>query len=80
MTNIGIKPTVGGQEFPLAETHIFGYRGDLYGRTVLVALYGFIRPERKFESFTELSGQLKKDVYSVKEFFEKGSITLWKNE
>lgn len=80
MTNIGIKPTIGGQEFPLAETNIFDFQGDLYGKTILIALYGFIRPERKFESFQELSGQLKKDVYSVKEFFEKGSITLWKNE
>lgn len=54
VTNVGVKPTIGKYE-PLYETWMPDYMGgDLYGKTVTVALKGFIRPERKFESLDEL--------------------------
>ena len=36
ITNIGIKPTIGGETSPLAETFIINYSGDLYGQLVTV--------------------------------------------
>ncbi len=61
VTNIGVKPTVGAN-YPVMETHILGFEGDLYGETLCVELWEFIRPERKFESIAELSEQIAKDV------------------
>lgn len=66
MTNVGVKPTVGGVKRPLAETHIIGYSGDLYGKTVDVVFRRFIRPERKFDSLDELKAQIAADIESAK--------------
>lgn len=62
VTNVGVKPTVGGVDRPLAETHIIGYSGDLYGKNVDVCFSGFIRPERKFGSLDELKAQIAADI------------------
>jgi len=51
VTNIGIRPTVDeNAEQVLAETHIHGFEGDLYGQNIPVGLLEMIRPEKKFES------------------------------
>lgn len=62
VANIGVKPTVGGASAPLLEAHLFDYAGDLYGKTIEVALIAFLRPERKFESFEALKAQIEKDA------------------
>jgi len=62
VTNIGVKPTVGKEKAPLSETFILEYNGDLYGRVIKVELERFIRPERKFESITELRRQIELDT------------------
>lgn len=66
VTNIGVKPTIEGERSPLAETHIIGFTGDLYGRDLDVELRGFIRPEVRFDSLEELKEQISQDVsYSI---------------
>lgn len=67
VTNVGVKPTIGGESSPLAETNIFGFEGELYGKTVRVSLTDFIRPEQKFSGLKELSAQMAKDVLISKE-------------
>lgn len=62
VTNIGVKPTVGRENAPLAETYIIGFGGDLYGKTVQVSLERFIRPEKKFSSIDELRAQIARDT------------------
>jgi len=60
VTNIGKKPTVG--EYSVgAETYIMDFCEDIYGETIQVFFYEFIRPEKKFNSMEELQCQLKKD-------------------
>lgn len=66
ITNIGLKPTVGGKE-PLCETHIFDFDGNLYGKEIKVMLKKFIRPEQKFSSLDELKQQIKKDIAGAHE-------------
>jgi riboflavin kinase/FMN adenylyltransferase len=61
ITNIGVKPTVGGKD-ALAETYIEGYSGDLYNQTVPVELLEFMRPEEKFESIAALKEQIGRDL------------------
>ncbi len=62
VTNIGVKPTIAGERSPLAETHILGFSGDLYGRDIQSELTGYIRPERRFGSVEELKQQIIRDV------------------
>lgn len=61
VANCGVKPTVGASE-PLLETHVFDFEGDLYGRTIEVALIAFLRPERRFDSFPALTAQIAEDA------------------
>lgn len=62
MTNIGVKPTITDVHSPSAETHIIGYRGDLYGKTLKVRLLDYIRPERKFSSIEMLKDAIRHDI------------------
>lgn len=62
VTNIGVKPTVGGVSSPLAETYIMDFCGDLYGENVKLSLVEFIRPEVKFDNVELLKEQIEKDV------------------
>lgn len=62
ITNIGVKPTISGEEAKGIETHLFDYEGDLYGRELIVEFYEFERPEQKFDSLENLKEQLEKDV------------------
>ena len=66
VTDIGVKPTVGAEK-PLAETHIIGYSGDLYGKSVDVRFRDFIRPEMKFASLDELKAQIAADIMRARE-------------
>lgn len=60
VTNIGVRPTVGAPA-PISETWLHSFSGDLYGENIRVELVDFIRPEKKFSSIDELSGQIVRD-------------------
>lgn len=61
ITNVGTRPTV-GSEFVGAETHLFGFSGNAYGKQAEVELLSFLREERKFNSIEELSAQVYSDI------------------
>ena len=65
ITNIGVKPTVGA-DTPLYETYLFDFDEDVYGQTATVSLYGFIRPERKFENLDRVRTQVQADIHTAK--------------
>ena len=60
VTNIGVKPTVGGTQ-PLAETWIPGFEGDLYGQSIPVRPVAFLRPETTFPTVEALKAQILAD-------------------
>ncbi len=64
MSNLGRNPSVGGVERRL-ETHIFDFRGELYGRRLQVELLEKIRDERRFASVGELRAQIARDKESI---------------
>ena len=66
ITNVGVRPTVDGSTL-CAETHLFDFDGDLYGRNIRVEFLEFIRPEQKFASVEELTAQVLKDIEKAKE-------------
>ncbi len=58
VTNVGIKPTVGGT-IPLCETWMPKYSGgEIYGQTADTRLLAFIRPEKKFENLDRLKNEI----------------------
>lgn len=63
--SVGVKPTVGSNHV-LAETNIFDYDGDLYGRRVRVALHAFLRPEERFDSVELLKEQMQRDTQNAR--------------
>lgn len=67
VANIGVRPTVtGGRALPVCETHIFGFGGDLYGKSVRIYLYKRLRAELRFANLTALSEQITKDAFNAK--------------
>ena len=64
ISNIGLKPTVGGEDTPSIETYLYDFDGNLYGATATVELESFKRPEKKFASLDELKAQLRADIES----------------
>lgn len=58
--NLGIRPTVDGQELR-AEVHVLDWQGDLYGKSLSLHLHAFLRPEQKFESLDHLKTQIQTD-------------------
>lgn len=69
VTNIGVKPTVEDRSPPLAETFLIDYHGNLYGKTIRVELYEFIRPEMKFKDFEHLKAEIGRNTEFAKNFF-----------
>jgi riboflavin kinase/FMN adenylyltransferase len=61
VANFGRTPTTGLRD-PLLETMIFDWDGDLYGKSLEVALVAFLRPELKFDQLDDMVAQMHKDV------------------
>ena len=68
ITNVGYKPTVGGEQFLGVETYLFDCSQDLYGREARVEFFHFVRPERRFESLQALKVQLDQDIETGKKY------------
>ena len=60
VASLGVRPTFQPPQ-ELLETHLFDFDGDLYGRTIEVALHAFIRDELKFESLEDLAAKMRDD-------------------
>jgi riboflavin kinase / FMN adenylyltransferase len=65
MANIGIRPTFDKHDLTI-EAHLFNFSDDIYGETITIFFYDFIREERKFASLDELKMQLKKDKMTIR--------------
>ena len=70
VTNIGVRPTVSGEGITV-ESHLLDFSGDLYGKTVEISFYDFIRPEQKFSDLTQLKAQIEKDMIQTKKILAK---------
>ncbi|PID82795.1 MAG: bifunctional riboflavin kinase/FMN adenylyltransferase [Clostridiales bacterium] len=66
ITNVGFRPTVCGEKL-LVETHILDFDKNIYDEEIFVMFLCKIRDEKKFDSLTELSNQIRYDISFVKE-------------
>ena len=65
VTNIGSRPTVGGHQVR-AESWLLDFEGDLYGKTITLAFWKFLREEKKFDSLEALKEQILLDAQQVR--------------
>ena len=68
--NVGFKPTVTEEHRMLIETFLFDYDGNAYGKEVETQLLHYKRPEKKFESVTELKAQIDTDIDYARNYFK----------
>ena len=71
ITNVGHKPTVGGEKFIGVETYLFDCDENLYGEYCKVDFKKFLRPEQKFSSLEALKAQLERDADKGREYFRQ---------
>ncbi|MCA0422714.1 MAG: bifunctional riboflavin kinase/FAD synthetase [Proteobacteria bacterium] len=60
VASFGRRPTFDNGA-PLLETHVFDFKGDLYGKAIDVAFVRYLRPEAKFDSLDALVRQMDAD-------------------
>ncbi len=68
ITNIGCKPTVSDRRLVGAETYLYDFEGDLYGREITLRLLAFRRPEMKFDGLEALQAQMREDLDAGRTF------------
>ena len=70
VASFGRRPTFDNGA-PLLEVFVFDFAGDLYGKNVEVAFYGFIRGEEKFDSVEALIDQMGRDCDAAKQILAR---------
>jgi riboflavin kinase/FMN adenylyltransferase len=70
VTNVGMRPTVDGKHVTV-EPWILDFDGDLYGKTLTLHFYEFLRPEQKFDSLETLQAEIQKNAAQTRKIFEK---------
>lgn len=73
--NIGMNPTFGENKL-LAETHIFEFNQDIYGKPIKLNLLKFLRGEKKFNGIPDLAAQIAKDVVLAKKILAENQFEL----
>jgi riboflavin kinase/FMN adenylyltransferase len=66
ISNYGTKPTIKGKHAPTLETHIFDFKGNIYGKQVKVEFIEKIRYEQKFDNINQLQFQISQDIIICK--------------
>ena len=66
ITNFGSRPTF-GNDTVVTETHLIGFRGNLYGKTLTVRFVRYLRDVAAFKNAEELTARLNADVKRVEE-------------
>lgn len=68
--SVGTKPTF-DQPVRVAEAHLIGFNGDLYGRTIDVSVLRWVRDQHRFGSVEALVDQLRHDMAFISRLDEE---------
>jgi len=69
VTNVGKRPTIDDGEALTVEGFILDFSGDLYGQTIRMEFFKFIRPEQKFPSLDALRDEIMRNAQQTRDFF-----------
>ena len=73
--NIGYNPTFGENRLS-AETHIFDFNQDIYGKKIKINLLKHLRGEKRFSGPEELAEQIHQDIRQAKEILAEAQKEL----
>jgi len=62
VANVGVRPTVAGDNEPILEVHLFDRDDDLYGKKIAVEFKHKIREEQRFSSLEQLKEHIQRDI------------------
>lgn len=74
LANVGMRPTVNGQDL-LLEVHLLDFDEPLYGRRLHVQFQRKIREEEKFSGIEPLRAQIERDIRTVRNWLQEGDLT-----
>ncbi len=69
ITNIGTRPTIDTDSEISVETHILNFNHGIYGERLEIELFMMLRSIKKFEDFSALLEQIRKDCIATQDFF-----------
>lgn len=69
VANVGVRPTVSGDQKPILEVHLFNFTAPIYGAVIEVFFHHKLREEQKFPSLDALKEQLAIDIQQAQAFF-----------
>jgi riboflavin kinase/FMN adenylyltransferase len=70
VANVGVRPMFDPPR-ELLEVVLFDFDGDLYGRTIEVALHHYIRPEMKFDGLEALKARMDEDAAEARRLLSR---------
>lgn len=70
VTNIGTRPTINDGNRITVEGFLLDFHGDLYGKTVRVEFFHFLRPEQKFPSYEALRDEVMRNAQQTRSYFQ----------
>lgn len=74
VTNIGKRPTFGGEPESKVEAHLIDFDQDLYDQTIRVRLLHRLRGEKKFSGIDELKAQIARDKERAIRYFASHAV------
>lgn len=75
VSNIGYNPTFGENRL-VAETHIFDFDDDIYGKPIKINLLRHLRGEKKFSGPEALARQIRQDIKVAKKVLDAAQKEL----
>lgn len=68
--SLGVRPTLGQGLRPVLEVHLLDFDRAIYGAHVTVNFLHKLRDEERYPTLEALTAQIRRDVQSVKNYFE----------
>lgn len=66
-TNIGLRPSADCIPIPTCETYILGFQNDIYGKTLTLEAFLYVRPVMQFRNLDEVREQIGRDIRQIEE-------------
>jgi riboflavin kinase/FMN adenylyltransferase len=70
VSNVGVKPTIEGDNPVGVETYILDFCQDVYEEEMTVQFLDYIRSEQKFDSLDELQQQISSDIAYAEKYYK----------
>ena len=74
ITNIGHRPTFGGDPELTVESHVMDFDREIYGEKIRVRFLHRVRRETKFDSVDELRVQIARDCVCAERYFASAAV------